>query len=85
MNNLVLDCSITLAWFFKDEADVYSNNILEQLTKSIAWVPPIWKFEMANAFLMAEKRKRISPAEIVQAIAEIKLLPIEIEKKRLTL
>jgi predicted nucleic acid-binding protein len=70
-----------MAWFFKDEADAYSNNILERLAKTTAWVPAIWKLEVANAFLMAENKKRISSAEIVQAMAEIKLLPIEIERE----
>ncbi len=70
-----------MAWFFKDEADAYSNSILERLTKATAWVPPIWKLEVANAFLMAENKKRISSAEIAQAMAEIKLLPIEVERE----
>jgi predicted nucleic acid-binding protein len=81
LSSFVLDCSITMAWFFKDEADVLSNAILEQLTKDTAWVPTIWKLEVANAFLMAENKKRISSAEIAQAMIEIKLLPIEVDKE----
>lgn len=78
MNGFVLDCSITVAWFFQDEADAYSNGVLDFLKKSVAYVPAFWQLEVANAFLMAEKKKRVSQANLVQAIAEIKLLPIEI-------
>jgi predicted nucleic acid-binding protein len=76
----VLDCSITMAWFFKDESDSYSSNILEQLTNSQAWVPTIWSLEVANAFLSAESRKRISAADVAQAIAQIRSLPIKREE-----
>jgi predicted nucleic acid-binding protein len=70
-----------MSWFFKDESDHYSDKILELLEKAKAYVPAIWKLEVANAFLMAENKKRISQAEVVQAMAEIKILPIEIENE----
>jgi predicted nucleic acid-binding protein len=70
-----------MAWFFKDEATAYSNNVRDQLIDSTAYVPALWTLELANALLMAENKKRISSADVTQVLAEIKLLPIQVEKE----
>ena len=81
MSDFVLDCSVAAAWFFKDEADAYCNSVLDSLANSTAWVPELWPFEIANAFLVAEKRKRISLLNRTQAVSELKSLPIRISRE----
>jgi hypothetical protein len=54
----VLDCSISISWYLVDEDNSYANQILERMTQNQAIVPQIWSLEMANTFLVAERRGR---------------------------
>lgn len=54
----VLDCSISISWCLVDEDNSYANQILERMTQNQAIVPQIWSLEMANTFLVAERRGR---------------------------
>jgi len=61
LRSLVLDASPTLSWCFEDEATAESEALLDLLkTTAIAAVPAIWRVEVANALLVAERKKRIS-------------------------
>jgi predicted nucleic acid-binding protein len=58
---LVLDASETVSWCFEDETSAESEALLDLLkTSAIAVVPSIWRVEVANALLMAERRHRIA-------------------------
>ena len=78
---IVLDASLTLAWALPDEASVYSDTILKRVATGKAWVPAIWPHEIANALLMAQKRRRCSAAQRVAFVEELLKLPIEIDHR----
>jgi hypothetical protein len=40
--NFVLDCSMTMAWCFEDEASDETDAVLDLLKDSTAIVPTIW-------------------------------------------
>jgi len=75
---LVLDCSVTMSWFFADEADAYSDRVLASLKDGEAFVPSVWPLEVANAFLVAEKRKRITRAKVIHDLNLLKALRIKV-------
>lgn len=79
MKQLVLDCSVSLAWIFEDETNSYTEKILLALSKVEVIVPTIWSLEMVNGLLVAERRKRISEAKLYQVIELIDALPITID------
>lgn len=56
---VVVDASITVAWFFPDETDDAIDEVMSRLATGGGTVPPHWPAEVANAFLMAVRRKRI--------------------------
>jgi predicted nucleic acid-binding protein len=60
---LVIDCSVTMAWCFADEATVETARVQDRLISEAAVVPPHWFLEVVNVLIMAEKRKRISAAD----------------------
>ena len=61
--SLVLDSSITLAWYFEDERDARPRELSSiRLSKKGAIVPALWRFEVANGLQMAVRRKRIDAA-----------------------
>src|SRR5207247_4728808 len=56
----VLDASLTLALFVEDEATVETERVYDQLAEGAqALCPAHWPLEVANALLMAERRKQI--------------------------
>ncbi len=72
----VLDCSITLAWFFEDEADGYAEAVEDSLASASAVVPSLWSLEVANGLLVGERRRRTTEAKVTQFLALLRSLPI---------
>jgi predicted nucleic acid-binding protein len=72
----VLDNSITLSWFFKDEANDYANAVRDGLNQSEAVVPSLWFLEVANAVVMGERRGRSTPAQAATWLGLLAALPI---------
>ncbi len=72
----VLDCSIAAAWLFEDEAHPDTDNLLELLREEGALVPNLWHLEVANVLVQAEKRQRITMAQISVRLELLANLPI---------
>lgn len=79
----VLDASIALAWCFVDEKTAFTEHLLEQLSteKEIVCVPEIWSLEIANILIAAERRKRISYAQVMLCLDLLQNLPITIDRE----
>jgi len=75
----VLDCSVTMAWCFEDEADSYDDKTLRMLETGHAFVPGIWVLEVANVLLVAERHKRLSKADTARFVELLQSLPIRVE------
>jgi predicted nucleic acid-binding protein len=75
----VLDCSVTMAWYFKDEAHAYANAIRTALGGVAAVVPALWPLEVANILVMGERRKRSTEAEARVWLEYVRRLPIRVE------
>jgi predicted nucleic acid-binding protein len=56
---VVFDCSVTLAWFLKDERTAFTDTAFELLENADCWVPFLWRLEFPNALLIAERRRRV--------------------------
>ena len=72
--SLVLDASLTLSWFFKDERTPGTDAVLTEVTENGAVVPGLWRLEVANALQMAVRRKRIDAAFRDSALAQLSQL-----------
>lgn len=79
--SIVLDASITLAWCFKDKASSETNAILINLNHAPAYVPHLWSLEVGNILLAAERKKRISHADIVHFLALLNKLNIQVDNE----
>lgn len=77
MRRFVLDCSVALTWYFPDENDTFANSVLDGLEVDRAVTPAVWTLEFLNAFLVAERRGRISANHTAQCLREVSVLPIE--------
>jgi len=64
LTGIVVDASVALAWCFPDEASEYADAVLLALEGQSVLVPAVWPLEVANAVVVAERRKRITQPEV---------------------
>jgi predicted nucleic acid-binding protein len=77
MEEFVLDCSVTMAWCFGDDATIKTDRLLASLASSRrAHVPAVWSLEVSNVLLVAERRKRISRKDSSSFLKSLESLPI---------
>ena len=79
--SLVIDSSITLAWFFDDERSDSADAIMQSVSKTGAIVPSLWRLEIANALLMAIRRKRIDARFRDASLAALRSFPISVDSE----
>jgi predicted nucleic acid-binding protein len=77
VSRFVLDASVTLAWFFEDEASAYAAAVLESLHDHAACVPQLWALEIVNVLRAAERRGRCNEARSHRFLALLNALPIQ--------
>jgi predicted nucleic acid-binding protein len=76
----VVDASAALAWCFEDEANRWTDGLLERLRQGDRIVVPAhWPTEILNGLLFASRRKRIKPGQSALFWDELARLPIETE------
>ena len=76
MKQFVLDCSVAMAWCFKEEKNRYVLSVLDSFAKWEAIVPPIWSLEVLNVLLVAEQRDQLTQADTAQFNHLLSSLPI---------
>lgn len=77
--SLVLDASLTLSWYFDDEATPATDAVLDRVSEAGAVVPGLWRLEVADALQSALRRKRITPDYRDGALAALAQLPIAVD------
>lgn len=73
----VLDCSITMTWLFRDEATPKTAELLDRLAHEAALVPAWWSVEVTNVIALAERKGRITPAQVAAFLSDLGQLDIE--------
>ncbi len=80
VKRIILDASVAVAWCFEDEKSNFTEGVLDLLSRGTeVFTPAIWPFEVANALLVAERRKRITIAQGTALLRRIAELPISLE------
>ncbi|MFT3878819.1 MAG: type II toxin-antitoxin system VapC family toxin [Gemmatales bacterium] len=76
----IIDCSMTMAWFFPDEATTATQEIQDRLVNEAVLVPSLWFLEVTNVLAMAEKRKRTTPKDATQFLQLLQKFDIQAEE-----
>jgi len=77
----VLDASVALAWCFEEPDSEVADRALAALEAGgEAVVPSLWRIEMANVLVMAERRKRLTEADTARFLALLDNLPIQVAR-----
>jgi predicted nucleic acid-binding protein len=79
--SLVLDCSATLAWIFPDETTLPIRALFAQVIQAGAFVPDLWRLEVANCLTMGVRRGRITAADRRESLTDLNDLPISIDNQ----
>lgn len=79
MSGFVVDASIVMAWFFEDEATDQIDALLERASGSGAFAPPLLTYEVTNALATAERKRRVTAANIAQFLIVLDGLAIQID------
>ena len=75
MNRFVLDASVSLAWFIDRQIAPYALRVRQLLLAgNRAVVPPLWRLEIANGFIVAERRGVLTSNETAEALQTFQIL-----------
>jgi predicted nucleic acid-binding protein len=77
--SLVLDASITLARIFPDEWTPAVLQVFDDKVVHGAWVPDLWKIELANALSLSVRKGRVTRVRRDQALSDLQILPISVD------
>ena len=74
----VIEPSVALAWLLPDETNARADAVrLAVENGADSWIPAHWWLEIGNGLLMAERRGRITPEQVAQALSLVNALPLE--------
>jgi predicted nucleic acid-binding protein len=77
---VVLDASVALAWALPNEPRVDdARAIFRQVARQGASVPALWRVEVGNGLLIAERRGRIRPERTERICRTFLALPIALD------
>jgi predicted nucleic acid-binding protein len=74
--SLVLDASATLAWLLPEELTDAITAAFDLIADDCAWVPSLWRIEVANSLTVYLRRGRITPLRRRESLVDLQLLPI---------
>ena len=75
MKRFVLDASITLAWFLDRPIAQYAEHVRQLLLRgNRAVVPALWQLEIANGFVVAERRGLLTLSDTTEALQNLDIV-----------
>jgi len=75
----VIDASVLATWFLEDEVDPRVEFIVESLARLGACAPSLFVFEIRNALLVNERRRRVTAAQSAEFVRELSRTRIRLE------
>src|SRR5262249_998168 len=77
--SVVLDSSVALAWVYAEETTNAIRQVFELVSQAGAWVPSLWRLEVANILEMGVRRGRHDARFRDATLADLELLPIHVD------
>ena len=85
MAGLVVDASVSAAWFLPDEATRFSEATLSATATDEVWVPSLWLLEIGNLLINAQRRLRITAAQRIEMVASAEGLRLRVDREPVSL
>jgi predicted nucleic acid-binding protein len=80
---LVLDSSVTVAWYVPDEGSSATRSLLDRVVEQGAIVPQHWQLEVGNALLLAMRRRRVSQQRRAEAMEQLLRMQLSVDGETL--
>ena len=77
--SLILDSSVTLAWIYSEETTPAVDHVFDLIAGNGAWVPALWRLEVANILEMGVRRGRTDASFRDAVLADLALLPVNLD------
>ena len=69
-----------MAWCFEDQSTPYTDAVLQAVIDGAAIVvPAIWKLEVVNTLVVAERRKNVTPAKSAVFLRDLQKFTITVD------
>jgi predicted nucleic acid-binding protein len=75
----VVDASVTLPWFLEDERTAFTDSLLDLINRIEYWAPSVWRLEIPNALLVAERKRRIDRPRRLEALDQASRLRVIVD------
>jgi predicted nucleic acid-binding protein len=79
--SLVLDSSVALAWVYTDETTDAVLNVFQRVKSGEAWIPALWRWEVANVLQMNVRRGRHDPDFRDAALSNLAWFPLHVDTR----
>lgn len=74
----VLDSSFALSWGLPDETSAHAQQFLKHLSQEdTLWIPTLWWYEISNALVVAQRRRRLTEADRFRLLELFGELPLQ--------
>lgn len=73
---LVVDASVVIAWFVRNQASAYTDRIRRRARSQRLWVPAVWPLEFSNALWQLQRRELLTVAQVDTIVRLAELLDI---------
>lgn len=77
--SMVLDSSATLAWVYADEITEPIREVFNRVSENGAWVPGLWRLEVANVLETGVRRRRHDAAFRDSTLSDLAQLAIIVD------
>lgn len=77
--SVVIDASITMAWYFADASTSETDALLDRVAENGAIAPGLWRLEVANAFQTAVHAGQIDAIYRDASLVELGFMPITVD------
>lgn len=77
--SVVLDSSVALAWIYADETTDAILRLFDEIRIHGAWVPGLWRWEIANVLQLNVRRGRHAADFRDGALSSLALLPVKVD------
>lgn len=76
---IVADSSVIVGLAFEDEVAAYAQRAIDAIAADEGVVPTLFWYEVRNAMIMGERRKRLTPERSTAFLADLALLPLSVD------
>ncbi|MEA1651302.1 type II toxin-antitoxin system VapC family toxin [Nitrospirillum sp. BR 11164] len=79
--SVVLDASMAIAWLFDDERTASAHTVMLRVVTEGAFVPALWRLEVANVLRNAVRRGRCDEAYVDRSLTRLGRMAIQSDEE----